>query len=210
MALTDEPPPRMAAWPTAGARPFKCFCGTGVVHFHNVAALDALHPGCRHGEVECRQPGRFGRTALQHQNAGPFSLTKPPCGNAGRRTPANDDIVKGRLHFAMASPAASKRCMRPASGFSQSCHRLCREITGCTHHQAGRRTCIDMQEGVRAQMFGQQDCQRPTCLCLRTMSICSGRMPTVCALCLAASAPSMKFIFGEPMKPATNSDFGLL
>jgi hypothetical protein len=29
MALTEEPPPSIAACPTAGARPFKCACGTG-------------------------------------------------------------------------------------------------------------------------------------------------------------------------------------
>ena len=41
------------------------------------------------------------------------------------------------------------------------------------------------------------------------MLICSGRTPIVCALYLSASLPSRKFIFGEPMNPATNLLHGL-
>ena len=40
------------------------------------------------------------------------------------------------------------------------------------------------------------------------MSICSGLMPIVWASCLAASAPSIRFIFGLPMKAATKVFFG--
>ena len=32
----------------------------------------------------------------------------------------------------------------------------------------------------------------------------------VVALCFAASRPGIRFIFGEPMKPATKSESGLL
>ena len=38
--------------------------------------------------------------------------------------------------------------------------------------------------------------------------MCSGRKPMVLAPSFVAGAPSTRFIFGEPMKPATNRFFG--
>jgi hypothetical protein len=42
------------------------------------------------------------------------------------------------------------------------------------------------------------------------MSACSGRIPIVVAPRLAAASPRIRFIFGEPMNPATNNPFGRL
>ena len=64
---------------------------------------------------------------------------------------------------------------------------------------------------VGAEVLGDAD-GRPSIrrAVAETIATCSGRTPMVAAPCSAASSPSMKFIFGEPMKPATNRLSGLL
>lgn len=69
----------------------------------------------------------------------------------------------------------------------------------------GKSGLVDVKERIRTRMVGNSDLAGPDAAPLVVTSTCSGLMPIVCASCFSASAPSVRFIFGDPMNLATNT-----
>ena len=91
-----------------------------VLHFHDGAAADALHPGGRHGEVEGREAGGPGGPALQHQHPGALVLHQPPCSDTGGRAAAGEDVIVAPAHGRIAQGLALPRCIPPVPGVMPS------------------------------------------------------------------------------------------
>ncbi len=72
----------------------------------------------------------------------------------------------------------------------------------------GQTGVMDVQERVGAEMLADADAAAPVALGLGDV-MCSGRTPMVSAPCLRAVSPEIRFIVGEPMKPATKTFLGL-
>ena len=63
---------------------------------------------------------------------------------------------------------------------------------------------MDVEERVGAKMFGDADAAFPGALCRGDVDVFGADADGVWRRAFAASGPSIRFILGEPMKPATN------